>query len=617
MALSHLGRFHRKDMLFQIFSDLLRHNSNNNNSNVRQQNFRHYYGDINVHKIPLRLQTDMFKFICDRRAVHSIPSTILIPNRLLSSDNVGSVNNYQLVEFKNLSLSNKKIVSNITSLKIAFLQDLNILISNDCNHIMFNYYQFDETGTIFTKQVRYILNYQSKLSSTRDSFKQLFHKNDTLKTSEFMFLTFDNLLHDKLISHPGENCDDFENITIFDDPFNGLAFYQQTKLPTIVLNFNKNFKNFDNENLRLLCKAINQKFKTIYYWSNNVEFCRILRKACFQYFNPSLTYVISTNESALKMLRKNQREKFATVFETATRADRPNITPVAFTGDDLFNRLNDSSIRGIPWLRFPKLTEHLKGHRPGELTIITGPTGCGKTTFASEYSLDLCQQGVPTLWGSFEIKYLDLEMKMMSQFVGKNFDQCNRYEFDKGFEQFSQLPLYFMNFHGQTDINEVLEEARLTVLINGIEHIIIDNLQFMLGLSTDATTDRFHKQDIVLGAIRDFATKFNCHITLVAHPRKEKEEMCLNNNSLYGGIKASQEADNIMILMNKYNHTYKCSKYIQITKNRAHGNLGVVPLYFEKSTQCFSLFHKKNKELAVETDNPKSNVCMDEVQYEF
>ena len=129
---------------------------------------------------------------------------------------------------------------------------------------MFNYYQFDETGTIFTKQVRYILNYQSKLSSTRDSFKQLFHKNDTLKTSEFMFLTFDNSLHDKLISRSEENCDDFENITIFDDPFNGLAFYQQTKLPTIVLNFNKNFKNFDNENLRLLCKAINQKFKTVF-----------------------------------------------------------------------------------------------------------------------------------------------------------------------------------------------------------------------------------------------------------------------------------------------------------------------------------------------------------------
>ena len=40
------------------------------------------------------------------------------------------------------------------------------------------------------------------------------------------------------------------------------------------------------------------------------------------------------------------------------------------------------------------LTQILKGHRAGELTVLTGPTGCGKTTFLSEYSLDLCLQGV-------------------------------------------------------------------------------------------------------------------------------------------------------------------------------------------------------------------------------
>ena len=36
----------------------------------------------------------------------------------------------------------------------------------------------------------------------------------------------------------------------------------------------------------------------------------------------------------------------------------------------------------------------LKGHRRGELTVFTGPTGSGKTTFISDYSLDLCMQGV-------------------------------------------------------------------------------------------------------------------------------------------------------------------------------------------------------------------------------
>jgi twinkle protein len=40
------------------------------------------------------------------------------------------------------------------------------------------------------------------------------------------------------------------------------------------------------------------------------------------------------------------------------------------------------------------LTQIIKGHRTGELTVLTGPTGCGKTTFLSEYSLDLCTQGV-------------------------------------------------------------------------------------------------------------------------------------------------------------------------------------------------------------------------------
>lgn len=49
---------------------------------------------------------------------------------------------------------------------------------------------------------------------------------------------------------------------------------------------------------------------------------------------------------------------------------------------------------GIKWKRFPALNELLRGHRRGELTLLTGPTGCGKTTFLSELSLDLAMQGV-------------------------------------------------------------------------------------------------------------------------------------------------------------------------------------------------------------------------------
>ena len=80
--------------------------------------------------------------------------------------------------------------------------------------------------------------------------------------------------------------------------------------------------------------------------------------------------------------------------------------------------LNHDALQGIAWSRFPSLTRILKGHRNGELTVMSGPTGSGKTTFLSESSLDLCLSGVRTLWGSFEIKNSRLCKVMLTQFAG-------------------------------------------------------------------------------------------------------------------------------------------------------------------------------------------------------
>lgn len=59
-----------------------------------------------------------------------------------------------------------------------------------------------------------------------------------------------------------------------------------------------------------------------------------------------------------------------------------------------FTSTYTTQVRGVKWKRFPSLTKILGGHRRGELTVLTGPTGCGKTTLCAEMSLDLAQQGV-------------------------------------------------------------------------------------------------------------------------------------------------------------------------------------------------------------------------------
>lgn len=124
--------------------------------------------------------------------------------------------------------------------------------------------------------------------------------------------------------------------------------------------------------------------------------------------------------------------------------------------DVLSDLQNVDKVQGIKWKRFPTLNKIMKGHRRGELTLLTGPTGSGKTTFMAEYSLDLAMQGVSTLWGSFEIRNTRLATTMLRQMAGHPLED-DLASFDKYANDFEKLPIYFMTFHGQQNIKIVME----------------------------------------------------------------------------------------------------------------------------------------------------------------
>lgn len=65
------------------------------------------------------------------------------------------------------------------------------------------------------------------------------------------------------------------------------------------------------------------------------------------------------------------------------------------------------------------------------------------------------------------------------------------------------------------------------VAIHDIKHVIIDNLQFMMGMDY-SNGDRFFKQDTLIHRFRKFATNNKCHVTIVIHPRKVKTEKNFN-----------------------------------------------------------------------------------------
>ncbi|CAN9508644.1 unnamed protein product [Ophioblennius macclurei] len=280
-------------------------------------------------------------------------------------------------------------------------------------------------------------------------------------------------------------------------------------------------------------------------------------------------------------------QNLSRVLKASIPAAHKSIVSFKQLREDVYGELaNTEQVAGVKWTRFPELNRILKGHRKGELTVFTGPTGSGKTTFISELALDLCTQGVNTLWGSFEINNVRLAKIMLTQFAMRRLeDDLERYDFWA--DKFEELPLYFMTFHGQQNIKAVLDTMQHAVYLYDINHVVIDNLQFMMG-QENLSVDKFAVQDHIVGVFRKFATNSCCHVTLIIHPRKEEDDRELQTASIFGSAKASQEADNVLILQEKKMVTCPGRRSLQVTKNRFDGDVGIFPLDFLKASLTFA-----------------------------
>ncbi|KAJ1824705.1 hypothetical protein GGH91_000888 [Coemansia sp. RSA 2671] len=250
-----------------------------------------------------------------------------------------------------------------------------------------------------------------------------------------------------------------------------------------------------------------------------------------------------------------------------------------------FEVTNPDLIRGVESTDLPGWNASFKGLRPGELTILSGATGSGKTTVISQMSLDFCKSGVSTLWGSFEIPNVRLATRMMSQFAKRDVSK-EPGDIDYWSRKFEQLPMYFLKFHGSTKPDTVLETMRHAVYAYDVKHIIIDNLQFMMSMQAKGM-DKYDAQDAAIATFRQFATDEGVHITVVAHLRKDQPASDVDINSIFGSAKVTQEADNVVILQRHGNSDSKV-RCLNVLKNRFDGTLGKIYISYNPETLGFT-----------------------------
>ncbi len=163
-------------------------------------------------------------------------------------------------------------------------------------------------------------------------------------------------------------------------------------------------------------------------------------------------------------------------------------------------------------------------------TIFLQPTGSGKTTFLGQTSLDLAEQGINVLWGSFEVKNTRLMHKLLQQYMKdvlpiglgeRTISDAEKRDAMTALtalaDEFETLPMYFMKFHGGSEVDDVLDAMEYAAYVHDVEHIILDNLQFMISRQAidgrGSSFDKFDMQDMAIEKFRKFATDYNVHGT--------------------------------------------------------------------------------------------------------
>ena len=207
----------------------------------------------------------------------------------------------------------------------------------------------------------------------------------------------------------------------------------------------------------------------------------------------------------------------------------------------LKSQVNNSKkyISGIP-----TLDDIIGGYETGELTVVSGLTGNGKTLFCQTLTKSFTEQRNFPLWFSFEVT--------PSQFL-RNFGD--------------ELPLFYTpkTLKGMSTkwIWRKIYEAKMKY---GIDTVFVDHLHYLVPFSGGNMSLAIGQ---VMRTLKKFAIEFDLVFFLIAHTKKTNPDEELGLGSARDSSFVEQEADNVFYLWRRTDDPQKT--VLKIAKNRRRG----------------------------------------------
>lgn len=187
--------------------------------------------------------------------------------------------------------------------------------------------------------------------------------------------------------------------------------------------------------------------------------------------------------------------------------------------------------RDLDWFEF----------RPGELTVWTGYNGHGKSLMLMQVLLGLVQQGERLCVFSGEMSPERQVKRLAKQSTG--LDRPTPGYLD-AVGQWLQGKVWIFDLTGSATIARLLEVFEYGNKRYGMRHFVIDSLM-MTDVPEDGPGSMSAQKDAIQ-KLCNFAKRNGCHLHLVAHPRKGKDESSGPGKlDVAGSSKITDGADNV------------------------------------------------------------------------
>lgn len=233
--------------------------------------------------------------------------------------------------------------------------------------------------------------------------------------------------------------------------------------------------------------------------------------------------------------------------------------------------------------------------RPCEVTIWTGQTSAGKSTFLRFLMLNITAFGLPIFVAGMESKAEHELRRMMFSFFNRTPTEQDAAEF---LREVGHM-IVFADIVGYIEREQLFEMMRFSQQRHGARHFLIDSLMRIDGLE-----EEFVEQGRFLNQLQEFAKETGSHIHLVAHPRKLAEDGKPGKMDVKGSSLIPNNADNIVAVCRNYDKDQKrkdgtltaaensamFDTEIRIEKQRETGWEGRFLLKFDAPTFSFSAF---------------------------